>query len=110
MEEAIKWLGHASIRIEGDKIIYIDPWKLKKFTPPADIILITHDHYDHCSPEDVEKIRKEDTLIVAPENCQGKLRGAIRYVKPGDRIETGEMKIEVVPAYNPAKNFHPRSY
>ena len=110
MEEAIKWLGHASVRIEGEKIIYIDPWKLRKVIPKADLILITHDHYDHCSPEDVQKIRKENTVIVAAENCRGKLSGGINFVNPGDKLRFWDISIEAVPAYNPAKQFHPRSY
>ena len=60
----IHWLGHASFRIEGDGlVIYIDPWKLEG-GPQADLILITHDHSDHCSPPDIAKVWKEDTVIV----------------------------------------------
>ena len=60
MLENIKWLGHASFRIDGEKIIYIDPWNVKE-AEPADLILVTHEHYDHCSPEDIKKIQKNET-------------------------------------------------
>ena len=61
VQEKIKWLGHASFRIDGSKsTVYIDPWKLKN-PEPADIICITHSHFDHLSPEDVALIRKNDT-------------------------------------------------
>ena len=58
MLENLRWLGHASFKISGEKNIYIDPWKLGK-EEPADIILISHDHYDHCSPDDVAKLKKD---------------------------------------------------
>ena len=102
----IDWLGHASVRMLGSKIIYIDPWKIKN-PVPADIVLITHGHYDHCSPEDIEKIRKENTIVMAPENCAAGL-GA-RAVKPGDTIEIEGVIIKMVPAYNIGKKFHPRN-
>ena len=104
----IKWLGHASIRIEGDKIIYIDPWKIRSGNIKADIILITHDHYDHCSPEDVEKIRKEETIIVGHYGCKDKIRGEIHIIKPGDKLKFWDIEIEAVPAYNIGKRFHPK--
>ncbi|NOZ63828.1 MAG: MBL fold metallo-hydrolase [Caldiserica bacterium] len=110
MEGLVKWLGHASVRIEGDSIIYIDPWKLKGKEIKADIVLITHDHYDHCSLEDIDKVRKTDTKIVAPYSCQDKLKGEIHFVKPGDKLTFRGIEIEVVPAYNIEKRFHPREY
>ena len=110
MEKLVKWLGHASVRIEGDKIIYIDPWKLKKGGLKADIILITHDHYDHCSVEDVEKIKKEDTKIVAHSLCKDRLKGEVYFVKPGDKLKLWDIEIEAVPAYNIGKKFHPKEY
>ena len=109
VERIIKWLGHASVRIEGEKIIYIDPWEIKTPQLKADIICITHDHYDHCSPEDIEKISKEDTEIAAPQSCSSKISGLGKTVKVGEGIEVKGISIEAVPAYNKDKSFHPAS-
>ncbi|MEJ2683314.1 MAG: MBL fold metallo-hydrolase [Candidatus Sulfobium sp.] len=103
----IHWLGHDTFRITGEKVIYTDPFKLKK-KDSADIILITHAHYDHCSPEDVEKVRSPQTVVVAPEDCREKLGGDVRVVKPGDVIEVSGIRIEAVPSYNTNKQFHTR--
>jgi L-ascorbate metabolism protein UlaG (beta-lactamase superfamily) len=103
----IHWLGHDTFRITGEKVIYTDPFKLKK-KDTADIILITHSHYDHCSPEDVEKVSSPQTVVVAPEDCREKLGGDVRVVKPGDVIEVSGIRIEAVPSYNTNKQFHTR--
>ena len=108
MIENIHWLGHASFRIDGEKTIYIDPWKLAKGAKKADLILITHDHYDHCSPEDVAKIAKDDTVIVTIAAAAPKLKGDVRIVKPGDSLTVAGIPIEAVPAYNVGKQFHPK--
>ncbi|MCX7944447.1 MAG: MBL fold metallo-hydrolase [Deltaproteobacteria bacterium] len=105
----IKWLGHDTFRIEGEKVIYTDPFKLKDSEKKADIILITHEHFDHCSPEDIEKIKKEETIIVATEDCGQKLMGKLKIVKPGDKITIEGIDIEVVPSYNTNKKFHPKT-
>lgn len=104
----IHWLGHASFRIEGSKVVYIDPWEIKP-GPKADIILVTHDHYDHCSPDDVAKITKADTTIVATSDCARKLKGNVKSLKPGESVDIAGVKIEAVPAYNINKQFHPKS-
>ena len=67
MLENIFWLGHSSVKIKGEKIVYIDPWKLKD-SEKADLILISHSHYDHLSPDDVEKIRKPGTVILTTQS------------------------------------------
>jgi L-ascorbate metabolism protein UlaG (beta-lactamase superfamily) len=108
MVENIHWLGHASFKITGEKTVYIDPWKLKD-GEPADIILITHDHYDHLSPEDVAKIATDRTWIVTTADAAKKLSGNIKTIKPGDSIIVEGIKIEAVPAYNVNKNFHPKA-
>jgi L-ascorbate metabolism protein UlaG (beta-lactamase superfamily) len=105
----IHWLGHASIRIDGDKTIYIDPWNLKKDGPPADIILITHSHYDHCSKSDVDRINRESTVVLAPPDCIESLPFGFFPVAPGmEKIIEG-IVIRTVPAYNIGKSFHPRA-
>src|SRR3989337_2406255 len=76
MTENIHWLGHDTFKIVGEKVVFTDPFKIRK-RDTADIILITHEHYDHCSPEDIKKIQGPDTVIVAPPDCAGKLSGNI---------------------------------
>ena len=109
MSPKITWLGHASFRIEGSLTIYIDPWKLKGTPPKADIILITHEHHDHCSPEDVPKIATSETVIVTEKDAASKLKGNIKIMTPGDTLEVKGIKINSVPAYNTDKQFHPKS-
>jgi L-ascorbate metabolism protein UlaG (beta-lactamase superfamily) len=107
MIENIHWLGHDTFKITGEKVIYTDPFKIKK-KDKADIILITHEHYDHCSPEDVRKIQGSDTVIVATPDCAEKLSGNVKTVKPGDKITVEGVEIEAVPSYNTNKPFHPK--
>jgi L-ascorbate metabolism protein UlaG (beta-lactamase superfamily) len=101
----IHWLGHDTFKITAEKVIYTDPFKIKK-KDKADIILITHDHYDHCSPDDIKKLQGTDTIIVATADCAKKLSGNIKTIKAGDKINVGGIEIEAVPAYNTNKQFH----
>lgn len=101
----IHWLGHDTFKIIGEKVIYTDPFKIKK-KDTADIILITHEHFDHCSPDDVKKIQGADTVIVATSDCANKLSGKVNTVKPGDKTTVSGIEIEAVPAYNVNKQFH----
>ncbi len=105
MIKNIQWLGHDTFKVVGEKTIYTDPFKIKK-KDIADIILITHEHFDHCSPEDVKKIQRPNTVIVATSDCAQKLSGKIKVVKPGDKINIEGIEIEAVPAYNTNKQFH----
>lgn len=107
MIENIKWLGHDTFKIVGEKVIYTDPFQITK-PDRADIILITHDHYDHFSPDDIKKLLKEDTVLVLPKDCSGKIQAKEVVVKPGDKINVEGIEIEVVPSYNTNKNFHPK--
>lgn len=108
MIDSIHWLGHDSFRIDGEVTIYIDPWQLAAGSPPADLILITHEHSDHFSPEDIDRIRKPDTEFVTIASVAGKLNGRVHTVRPGDRLTVRGVAIEVLPAYNLVKKFHPR--
>jgi L-ascorbate metabolism protein UlaG (beta-lactamase superfamily) len=105
MIKNIHWLGHDTFKVVGEKVIYTDPFKIKK-KDTADIVLITHEHFDHCSPEDVKKIQGPNTVIVATSDCAQKLSGKIKVVKPGDKMNVEGIEIEAVPAYNTNKQFH----
>ena len=103
----ITWLGHDGFLIKGDgKAIVIDPFQVKQ-CEPADIILISHEHYDHCSPEDVKKIRKDSTVIVTEAQSAAKLSGDVRVVQPGDKLTVSGIPIEAVPSYYTNKTFQP---
>lgn len=108
MLKDIHWLGHDTFKITGEKTVYTDPFKIRK-KDTADIILITHEHFDHCSPEDVKKIQGPNTMIVATSDCAKKLSGKIKVVKPGDKINIEGVEIEAVTAYNTNKQFHPKA-
>jgi len=108
MPVEIKWLGHASFRIAGaDAVAYIDPWKLGSAPHDADIVVVSHSHYDHFSPDDIEKVSRGDTAIIAPGDVVAKLRAA-SAVTPGDNMTVKGVTVEAVAAYNIGKAFHPR--
>ncbi len=123
MVENITWIGHASFRIVDKvigKVIYCDPWKLKNTNVPenkADLIFVSHPHFDHFSPEDINKILKPDTLIVSVKEVAEQFPKQTKVILPGQKIivsglnESGKeiaIEIEAIPAYNPAKQFHPK--
>lgn len=109
MSVEIKWLGHASFRISGpESVAYIDPWKLDQAPHDADLVVVSHSHHDHFSPEDIAKVAKEDTAIIAPGDVVAKMRIA-SAVTPGDNITIKGVTVEAVAAYNVDKAFHPRS-
>ena len=108
--ENLRWLGHDSFLLRaGGKIIYFDPFQLGPALPLADIICISHAHYDHCSPADVLTIQQPTTLIVTETQAAAKLKGKIMTLAPGERCEVEGVTIETVPAYNTNKQFHPQS-
>ncbi len=109
MAENIFWLGHDSFRLRDQKTIYIDPWKLDPGAEKADLILVTHDHFDHLSQEDIDRLSKAGTVVVGPQVVADKYKGKITVVKPGDKITAAGVPIEVLPAYNTNKQFHPKS-
>lgn len=107
----IHWYAQAAFRIEdGGKQIYIDPFMLpSKDLPKADIIFISHAHYDHFSSKDIEKIKKDGTMFVAPKDVATELKGEVKVVAPNQRFELGKLKVKTIPSYNITKNFHPKS-
>ncbi|MEX0920434.1 MAG: MBL fold metallo-hydrolase [Candidatus Pacearchaeota archaeon] len=109
----LRWLGHSGFLINNGKTIYIDPYNIKDGLEPADIILITHSHYDHCSYSDMKKIVKEGTRIVASADCQSKITRfdvpvKIELIEPGREIDLGGVEVYALPAYNIGKHFHPK--
>lgn len=112
----IKVNAQSSIRIEiKNMIIYFDPFKIEENTHDADIIFITHSHYDHFSEEDIIKIKNENTKLVIPQDLQekGKTLGIIEentlIVEPNKEYEAFGIHFSTIPAYNILKPFHPRS-
>lgn len=110
----IKVLYHSSIKIESNINIYFDPFKIEVASNDADVIFITHEHYDHFSPEDILKIKKENTIIVLPKNMENMAldlnfeKTNIVLVEPNQKykLENQELIFETIPAYNVNKNFH----
>ena len=105
--EKLHWLGHDTFRIDAGLTIYFDPFRIES-GPHADIIFISHDHYDHCSPEDLAKIQGAETVIVTCNSCRKKVAGNIKVVAPGDILTVKGIPVQVVPAYNINKKFHPK--
>lgn len=112
MLTGIEVLCHSSIRIDKHLIMYFDPFKINKEYKDADIIFITHSHYDHFSEEDIEKVRKDNTYLVVPEDClikslkMGFDESRILVVEPSEKYELLGIKFETVPAYNIEKQYH----
>jgi len=109
----IKWLGHAGFLIKNSKVIYIDPYNINDTDEKADLILITHSHYDHCSFIDIKKIVKEGTKIILPADCQSKITRfeipiKLEIIEPGQEIDFGNIGISAIPSYNIDKHFHPK--
>ena len=116
MTENIRVLTHSSIRIQsGDTVLYVDPYKVSGRPQDADYVFITHDHFDHFSPEDIEKVSCDKTVLVVPEKMRDKVlqeadetRGIIP-VKPDSPYDINGFSFETVPAYNRLKPFHPKT-
>src|SRR3972149_6513365 len=112
----IERLGHDTFKVTNGKVLYFDPHVLPKGPQKADIILVSHDHFDHCDPDKIKEISKADTVIVTSKSSSKKLKGNIKIIKPGERLALdGGIQVEAVYAYNinkfrsPGVPFHPRS-
>ena len=100
----IVWLGHDCFRIDGDKIVYFDPYQISPGTK-ADLILVTHEHFDHCSPGDIAKIQKPETVIVTEKDAAKKLEGNVKVVRPGQTIDVDEIKLRQCQHITQIKHF-----
>ncbi|TLX90316.1 MAG: MBL fold metallo-hydrolase [Thaumarchaeota archaeon] len=114
---SITWSGHAGFKIiYGNMIVYIDPYKLSKTyekISDADIVLITHNHFDHLSIEDLKNIINERTVIVSAQECLSQLKSLkVKEsigIDPRNSVKVDDLRIETVPAYNIDKDFHPKN-
>ena len=111
--DSVEWLGHASFRVRaGRLVVYIDPYRVEE-GPPADLILVTHGHYDHFSPSDVERLSGERTVVIAPPAVAERIGGRVISLAPGEGIDD-PLDVRAVAAYNTSKRdpdgnlFHPR--
>jgi len=114
----ITWLGHDGFKLKKGKVAYIDPFQLKSEAEPGDIVCVTHEHFDHLSVEDLKKVVAPQTILVTIAACAKAVKPlrpkAVRVVKAGDKVETDDLTVDVVPAYNtnkfrsPGSPFHPQ--
>jgi L-ascorbate metabolism protein UlaG (beta-lactamase superfamily) len=110
--DRITWFRQAALRwADGERTIYIDPWGTPQDAPPADVILITHAHFDHFQPDEIAKLSTSATKVVAPHDVARELGGDVTPVAPGESHEVGGLAFTTVPAYNTreeALEFHPK--
>ena len=106
---------HSSIKINEEKVIYVDPYKIKEINKDADLIFITHEHYDHYSIEDINKIKKSNTRFIVPKSMKNRLiidiisENDIISVDVKNKYNVDDIEFETIPAYNINKNFHPKN-
>jgi L-ascorbate metabolism protein UlaG (beta-lactamase superfamily) len=117
--DAVEWLGHSGFRVTvGRQRVYIDPYRVSTDAPKADLILITHGHYDHFSPQDVELLSNRETEVIAPAAVAERLNGRVHSIAAGEEIEPEAVRwvaVRALHAYNTSKRnsdgqvFHPRT-
>ena len=112
----LRWLGHSCFFIKNlkdNKVLYIDPYNLREDLEKADIIFITHSHYDHCSVEDLNKVVKPGTMIFMSADSQSKITRLkvdikMHIIEPNKEFSLGNLRISTIPSYNIDKPFHPK--
>jgi len=116
MIENIHWLGHDTFRLDGSSTVYVDPWKLGAGAPRADLVLVTHDHFDHFSPDDIARVATPRTTLIGPASVTAQVDGvAVLTLSAGETASVGTVTVTAVPAYNidkfrqPGEVFHPRA-
>jgi L-ascorbate metabolism protein UlaG (beta-lactamase superfamily) len=102
----LSWLGHASFRLDCGKVVYFDPFRVNGPTD-ADLILVSHGHYDHCDPASISSLSKGSTTVVCSRAAAGKVGANPKVMAAGEVAVFGELKVEAHPAYNISKPSHP---
>ena len=117
MSVSIKALAHACFQIKaGGKVIYTDLEEYSAPSDPADIILVSHSHSDHCDTSKIKKVRTADTVVIAPKDCVSKIGGTVTSLSPGEEITVGDVRVKAVEAYNdkrfrsPGNPYHPKGF
>lgn len=106
----LHWLGHDTFRLDYSQgSIYFDPYEIKTGSPKGDLILASHDHFDHCVAEEIAKLQGPDSVVLTEADCAQKLSGDVKVLKPGDQVEVKGVTVKAVPAYNTDKEFHPKA-
>jgi L-ascorbate metabolism protein UlaG (beta-lactamase superfamily) len=108
MIDQIRWAGHGSFTIQGPPLIYINPWRVLRTAFLADVILISHDHYEHFSAGDVQKLRGPQTIILTNEKVAAEIDGA-QVLRPYHSITVDRARITAIPAYSPDGVVHPQA-
>ena len=111
MLDQLVWLGHDAFLYKGPPTIYVDPIGIEE-GPPAELLLITHGHYDHCSPADIAKIATPETVLICPPDCCAGVRqlaGEVKIMEAGTQVSLLGLKIEAVPAYTRRRRMHGRA-
>ena len=108
MTANLHWHGHDTFRVDGPPVVYVDPYQVTAGLPKADLILITHDHSDHCSPADVARLRGPTTIVIAPAAAAAKLPAPVVEIAPGEQKTVVGVAVRAVRAYNTDKKFHPK--
>lgn len=109
MSIEIRWLNHASFRIAGSTVVYVDPWKIGASPGDGQAVVVSHAHFDHCSAEDVRNVLAPSGAVLAPPDVLHKLARKEHALTPGATVELSGVKVTGVPAYNIGKAFHPRA-
>ncbi|QPC81460.1 MBL fold metallo-hydrolase [Phototrophicus methaneseepsis] len=109
MIDQIRWLGHGTFLVQADPIIYINPWRVIRTPFLADAILVSHDHYDHCSIADIRKLRGDHTLIIGNDRVAQQIPNTT-ILRPWQSMNIGRASIKAIPAYSPNDPRHPKEH
>ncbi len=104
--DGITWFRGSSVRIRLSGVeIHVDPLGLTEDSA-ADLVLLTHPHYDNFSEADIARVRTSDTVVIAPATMKKLLADADHFMRPGDMLQLDGFDVLAVPAHNVDKKFH----